>query len=435
MRLCTPILTLILAASQLTAADAFVPPTTVPDSGIGFRGDGTGVFPNSNPPVKWSETENVKWKVPTANWGYGCPVPVGNRVLQLTEPGWQSIWPQLTCYDAETGSQVWQVDVVAPQADESDIEKLKALREKAKAAYRIMGPLDTLKSIGKDDPIWKTINAELGKYDLSCNEFKKGYGLLRYVREKSDKYKNMRGSLSEKGIKAEPTWANFGHAQIGHTFPTPVSDGKHLYVITRHWTVACFDIANGHVKWSVNAFEKDKTKIGRGLLASPRIYDGKLLTPFGATDGPNTIFAWDMETGKKMWQTSSRAKSPLPKYLSGSGKNARYLSRAGGSPVIMKLAETPVIVCGGGAVVRIADGHLYNIGVPQSTGSYIVDDENDRVYGAGCHDRKSTLWGFQLAANGDELTVTEVFAYPGGGASSVFLSTIRWSWEVNALIH
>ncbi|HEY9173979.1 MAG TPA: hypothetical protein VI136_16995, partial [Verrucomicrobiae bacterium] len=49
---------------------------------------GTGVSPTADPPLKWSETENVKWKIATPGFGTSTPIIWGNRVfLHTAIPG------------------------------------------------------------------------------------------------------------------------------------------------------------------------------------------------------------------------------------------------------------------------------------------------------------------------------------------------------------
>src|SRR5208282_1510515 len=48
-----------------------------------FRGpDGSGISPDKqSPPVKWSETENVKWKVKLPGPGASSPIVIGQRII------------------------------------------------------------------------------------------------------------------------------------------------------------------------------------------------------------------------------------------------------------------------------------------------------------------------------------------------------------------
>src|SRR5687768_12702366 len=55
------------------------------DSWGQWRGPlGTGEGPKADPPVKWSATENIKWKVKIPGRGTGTPVIWGNQVFVQT---------------------------------------------------------------------------------------------------------------------------------------------------------------------------------------------------------------------------------------------------------------------------------------------------------------------------------------------------------------
>ncbi len=41
----------------------------------------TGVAPQATPPIEWSETKNLRWKIPLAGKAHSSPIVVGNRVL------------------------------------------------------------------------------------------------------------------------------------------------------------------------------------------------------------------------------------------------------------------------------------------------------------------------------------------------------------------
>jgi outer membrane protein assembly factor BamB len=72
------------------AALAFVPsasgdPLKAEDYWPRWRGPlMTGVAPNATPPVEWSETKNVRWKVEVPGQGSATPVVWGDRIFVLT---------------------------------------------------------------------------------------------------------------------------------------------------------------------------------------------------------------------------------------------------------------------------------------------------------------------------------------------------------------
>lgn len=50
-----------------------------------FRGPlGTGVAPDADPPIEWSETKNVQWKTPLPGLGHSSPIVWGDRIFLTT---------------------------------------------------------------------------------------------------------------------------------------------------------------------------------------------------------------------------------------------------------------------------------------------------------------------------------------------------------------
>ena len=77
------------AAAGLTAQGTDAAPEFWPQ----WRGPhGTGVSRSANPPIEWSETKNVRWKVEIPGRGSASPVVWGDRVYVLTAvPGGEAL--------------------------------------------------------------------------------------------------------------------------------------------------------------------------------------------------------------------------------------------------------------------------------------------------------------------------------------------------------
>lgn len=70
-----------------------------------------GIAPaNQSPPVKWSETENVTWKVPVPGKGHGSAIVIGDDVLLQTADNEQQAQLVL-CFNRHTGIVVWKTVV------------------------------------------------------------------------------------------------------------------------------------------------------------------------------------------------------------------------------------------------------------------------------------------------------------------------------------
>jgi len=164
------VVALCLLCSLANAASEYRPPAKVPPVGIGFRGDGGGYFPDAKIPVEFGDEKNLLWKAPLVNWSWSSPVPVGNRVLMMAEPTWSgALWPQLCCYDADTGERLWVVDVNPLDAfPDMPADVREAITEDFKWWYgwhnelhKLTRPFIDAGGVPADDPRMKEINAKL----------------------------------------------------------------------------------------------------------------------------------------------------------------------------------------------------------------------------------------------------------------------------------
>ena len=75
----------------------------------GPRGDGTST--ETAVPVRWSETDNVAWKVRVPGVGYSSPIVWGDRVF-LTTCDPRAKARLLLCHDRRTGKELWRRTVL-----------------------------------------------------------------------------------------------------------------------------------------------------------------------------------------------------------------------------------------------------------------------------------------------------------------------------------
>ena len=67
-----------------------------------------------NPPVQWSETENILWKAPMPGRGHGSPTVVADRIYLATADREKQM---VLCLDRHSGKVVWQSEVHSSGAD------------------------------------------------------------------------------------------------------------------------------------------------------------------------------------------------------------------------------------------------------------------------------------------------------------------------------
>ena len=87
--------------------------------------------------------------------------------------------------------------------------------------------------------------------------------------------------------------------------PSPVTDGKHVWVANGNGELRCFDFA-GRLVW-IRDLQKDFGKFGVqfGYASSPVLHDGVLYLQNLQgmyTDDPSYVFAVDAATGKTIWK-------------------------------------------------------------------------------------------------------------------------------------
>lgn len=80
---------------------------------LGFRGPNrSGVSTSEGVPTEWSDTKNLKWKLPLPGAGYSSPIVVGDHVYVTCFTGGTSdLKRQLVKVNRETGKQVWSKEV------------------------------------------------------------------------------------------------------------------------------------------------------------------------------------------------------------------------------------------------------------------------------------------------------------------------------------
>lgn len=89
----------------------------------GPRGDGTSQ--EKNVPVKWSDTQNIAWKIPLPGKGHASPIVWGRRIFVVTA-GKEQKQRILICLDRKDGKILWQRVVI-----EAPLERINRLNSYA----------------------------------------------------------------------------------------------------------------------------------------------------------------------------------------------------------------------------------------------------------------------------------------------------------------
>ncbi len=231
---------------------------------LAWRGPlGTGHSEEQSLPLTWSNTENVKWKVPLDGEGNSSPIVVGGKVFLTHAPKGSSV-RGLRCYDRSTGELVWKHEVeyagkdpshnTNPQCASSPVsdgQRLIAWYGSAGlVCYDLDGKVLWQKDLGKVEHIW-------------------GYG-------------------SSPAIHENLVILNFG-------------PGLNAFV-------AAFDKQSGDEIWRKTFPEQTSKEVGE--------FRGSWSTPVVATIGgrtllllslPSKLYACDPKTGEEIWSCGGLA--------------------------------------------------------------------------------------------------------------------------------
>lgn len=88
--------------SLTTTTLALIACSVIAATPVGFRGDGSGRYPDANPVTTWSPTNNVIWKTALPNWSNASPILMGDRLFICSEPA------TVMCLSAKDGTILWQ---------------------------------------------------------------------------------------------------------------------------------------------------------------------------------------------------------------------------------------------------------------------------------------------------------------------------------------
>jgi outer membrane protein assembly factor BamB len=159
-----------------------------------------------------------------------------------------------------------------------------------------------------------------------------------------------------------------------------VCDGEGVYVVYGTGVIARYAMTDGALKWFRYI---EPVGLGYGQSSSLLLADGKLIVYL---DGMSAL---DAQTGKTLWEN-------------------KEIDRAYGSPVLMKLGKTDVIVTPLAAAIRVSDGKVLGKDLAEDLGGdeYSISPlvQDDVVYYLN---RSSSA--VQLTLAGDTVTARKLW--------------------------
>lgn len=333
--------------------------------------DGTRIFPGTKPPTQFTLPQDLRWEFRLNGWGHGSPIVVGDQVLAVIEATPTCDWPQLISVDLKTGKERWRAVLDAAEAIAGNDA---ATRQAITADWHLFRQR-TIRSFRFREAF--RLDPEKAKADwLAAGGTYEGPDHKPRMTHPDDEPAAVaRNRLAAHGIIPE-TWHEHrnqsGIDALGHAYPTPVSDGKAVYVTTSDGLYAAFDLT-GKRRWLVhskgNLHAGDYCYNGR----SPILYKNLLIS-----DMTNKVRAFDTATGKLLWTDDG------PK--EGGDKEGCHTIV---SPMVLTVGGKDLLWAAGNGVYLLPDGKRVKTEGWTDYGmqTLVKHDERDVIFfcGAGEH--------------------------------------------------
>jgi outer membrane protein assembly factor BamB len=247
---------------------------------------GTGVAPEASPPVVWSETQNVKWKVSIPGSGNASPIVWDDKVFVLTA--------------IPTGKKV------EPAAETPPPPPPPAAAEGAGASPG--GPPE--RRGGRRGGMGAMRPTEVQQFAVLCLDRRTGQVLWQQV---------AREELPHEGFRA-------GDGSFAS--PSPLTDGKLLFAHFGSRGLYCYDL-EGNPKWNQD-FGDMRIANSFGEGSSPSLYRDTLILTWDH-EGESFIVALEKSTGKTLWKKprAERTSWSTPLVVEHDGKPQVVVSATG----------------------------------------------------------------------------------------------------------
>jgi outer membrane protein assembly factor BamB len=344
----------------------------------------TGVSRTADPPVEWSETKNVRWKVEIPGRGSATPIVWGDRVYVLTavplglsgdathQPLGGNRPPHkyvVLAIDRKTGKIVWE----------------KIAREEA--PHEATHP---------QNGTWASSSAVTdGEHLIASFESR---GLYAY---------DMNGALVwQKDLGDKRMRQTFGEGS------TPALHGGTLVVVWDHQGqsfIVALDKKTGEERW-----RKDRSEID--TWATPLVVEvggrAQVIAP-----AMNRVTSYDLETGEIVWHTAGLTMNPIPSPVAEDGLVILMSGFRGNSLKAIRLADAKGDITGTPAIAWTFERDTPYVPSPLLyDGILYFLKSNNGILSA--FDAKSGKPHYQLQRIDQ---IPDVFASPVGAAGRVYI--------------
>ena len=346
----------------------------------------TGVSKSADPPIEWSETKNIRWKVEIPGRGSASPVIWGDRVFVLTAVPAGMIGP--TAHAPRGGARprdLHRFTVLAIDRRTGKIVWQQVAREER--PHEASHP---------DNGTWASSSAITdGEHVFAWFE---SQGMFAYT---------MDGTLLwQKDLGDKQMRQQFGEGS------TPVLYGNRLVIVWDHQGqsfVVALDAHTGQEVWRAARQEID-------TWSTPLVveHDGR---PQVVTNGMNRLRSYDLETGKIVWESQGTTMNAIPSPVAADGMVFVTSGFRGNNLKAIRLADARGDITGSHAIVWTLDRDTPYVPSPllYDGALYLLKTNSGLL---SVFDAKTGKPHYQLQRLDG---VPEVFASPVGASGRVYI--------------
>ena len=278
----------------------------------------TGVSRTAKPPIEWSETKNVRWKVPVPGRSSSTPVVWGDRIFILTA----------VAADPATVAGLAPRGSVPPPSPHKFIV-MAIDRKTGKTLWERVAREETPHERHQENGTWASSSAVTdGELVIATFESR---GLHAY---------DMNGTrVWEKDLGDKRMRSQFGEGS------TPALHGRFLVLVWDHQGesfIVALDRKSGAEIW-----RQPRKEIDTWSTPLITVVNGKAQVVTGAM---NQIQAYDLETGTPIWHTAGLTMNPIPSPVAEDGLAVLMSGFRGNSLKVVKLADAKGDITGTPAI-------------------------------------------------------------------------------------
>lgn len=251
-----------------------------------FRGDnGQGISSESNLPVEWSKTENIRWKTAIPGEGWSSPIVFEDRVFVTTATeGGEAC--HVLCIDREQGKILWNVEVHRQQPGAKRAQNSYATPTPVTDGERVYAVFSDGAVVAVDfsgSLVWKNTEVDFHSlHGLGASPLLVGDVVVMPFDGSSPEeatlgwkqpwdqavvmaYDKLTGEVRWKGKR--------GQSRVGHVTPILAEEGEQI-ISAGGDRVQGFDASTGRQVWSIYSQ-------GEGVTPSPVIGNRVIFTSSG----------------------------------------------------------------------------------------------------------------------------------------------------------